>query len=182
MKNSTKFLLLFACILSLACSKESIKTLFSTQETRIESFLNSQLSANPGSYVVRRGGVQRLVLTEGTGDSLRANGHVAFEWAGYVMTGNSLSAGNLFGTSSLEIAEAAGLALSDPSVFHIETLDLGTADLVPGLKTGLQGVRGGEECIILFSGKYGFGNKASGTIPANAALAYHIWVESISND
>lgn len=165
-----------------ACSKESIRSLYSTQETRIESFLNSQLSANPDAYVVRNGGVQRLVLTEGTGDSLRADGHIAFEWAGYVMNGSSLSASNLFGTNSLEIAESAGWTLTDPSVFRIETLNLGTADLVPGLKRGLRGVRGGEECIILFSGEYGFGNKPLGTIPANAALAYRIRVESISNE
>ena len=35
---------------------------------------------------------------------------------------------------------------------------------------------------LLFSGKYGFGNKPFGTIPANSALLYKIWVESISND
>jgi FKBP-type peptidyl-prolyl cis-trans isomerase len=43
-------------------------------------------------------------------------------------------------------------------------------------------VKGGEECQILFTGKYGFGNKAFGIIPANSALVYKIWVESISND
>lgn len=182
MKTSIKILLAMACCLACACNKESIKTLYSQQETRIESFLNSQLSAHPDAYVVQRNGVQRLVLTEGSGDPLRANGNIAFEWAGYVMSGSTLSNNNLFGTSSREIAESAGLALSDPSVFHVETLNLGKADLVPGLKEGLQGVKGGEECIILFSGKYGFGNKASGMIPANAALAYHILVESISND
>ena len=182
MKRSTEILLLLSCCLLFSCSGESIKTLFSTQETRIESFLNSQLSANPGAYVVRNGGVQRLVLTKGTGDSLRADGHVAFEWAGYVMSGNSLSSGNLFGTNSLDVAKTAGWDFTDLSIFQIETVDLGTADLVPGLKMGLKGVRGGEECIILFSGEYGFGNKPLGTIPANAALAYQIRVESISND
>ena len=35
---------------------------------------------------------------------------------------------------------------------------------------------------ILFSGKFGFGNKMIGIIPANSALAYKIWVISISNE
>ena len=61
-------------------------------------------------------------------------------------------------------------------------LNLGEDELVEGLRNGLRGVRGGEECYILFSGKYGFGKKAFGTIPANSALAYHVWVESVSND
>lgn len=182
MKKSTEILLILASLLIFACSKESIKAKYSSQETGIETYLNSQLSARPDARVVRRGGVQRLVLTEGVGDSLRADGNIAFDWAGFVMNGSSFSNSTLFGTSSAEVAASAGWDLSDPSIFRIEMLNLAEADLVPGLKTGLQGVRGGEECIILFSGKYGFGNKDFGTIPANAALAYHIWVESISND
>jgi FKBP-type peptidyl-prolyl cis-trans isomerase len=47
---------------------------------------------------------------------------------------------------------------------------------------GLEGVKAGEECEIIFSGKYGFGNKAFGMIPAKSALLYKIWVVSISND
>lgn len=185
MKNSIEKILpvlLCACILMPSCSKESVKTLYSTQETRIESFINSQTAANPEARLVSKGGVQRLVLTEGSGDSLRTDGNIAFWWAGYVMSGSTLSSGNLFGTNSPDIAEQAGWENLDPSVFQIETLNLGEADLIPGLKQGLPGVKGGEECIILFSGQYGYGNKALGTIPANAALAYHIWVESISNE
>jgi FKBP-type peptidyl-prolyl cis-trans isomerase len=55
-------------------------------------------------------------------------------------------------------------------------------ELVDGLRRGLPGVKAGDECYILFSGKYGFGDRILGTIPANAALAYHIWVQSISNE
>ena len=35
---------------------------------------------------------------------------------------------------------------------------------------------------IIFSGKYGFGKKTFGIIPANSALLYKIWVHSISNE
>ena len=62
------------------------------------------------------------------------------------------------------------------------TINMKEYELVPGLRSGLIGVRSGEECQILFTGKYGFGNKAFGTIPANSPLVYRIWVESISND
>lgn len=182
MKISTKILFLIVLCLTFACSKESVRTKFSTQETGIETYLKNQLSSRPDAFVVRRGGVQRLVLTEGSGDSLRANGNIAFEWAGYVMNGSSFSNSSLFGTNSKEIATSAGWTLSDSTIYCIEMLNLGEADLVPGLKSGLQGVKGGEECVILFSGEYGFGDKSFGTIPANAALAYHIWVESISNE
>ena len=36
------------------------------------------------------------------------------------------------------------------------------------------GVKAGEECEILFCGKYGFGNSTFGIIPANSALAFKI--------
>jgi FKBP-type peptidyl-prolyl cis-trans isomerase len=43
-------------------------------------------------------------------------------------------------------------------------------------------VKAGEECEILFCGKYGFGNSTFGIIPANSALAFKIWVVSVSNE
>lgn len=80
------------------------------------------------------------------------------------------------------LPKAAGWTLSDKDAFKIETINLREQSIAEGLRNGLIGVKGGEECIILFSGKYGFGNNNLGTIPANSALAWHIWVESISNE
>ena len=165
-----------------SCAKESRETQYAAQETRIESFVNSQLSANPDAYVVHQDGTERLVLVEGSGDALESGGTVSFYWAGYIMNGSSLNSSNLFGTNSKDIAENAGWDTSDEEAFRIETLTLGSDALVTGLENGLYGVKGGQECILLFSGKYGFGKRPLGTIPANSALAYHIWVESLSND
>ncbi|MBR1406382.1 MAG: hypothetical protein IJ578_05555 [Bacteroidales bacterium] len=167
-------------LLGAACSKASTETLFAGQETRIESFLSSQLSANPDAYTVSNGGSQRLVLVEGSGDELESGGTLSFYWAGYILNSTSLTASSLFGTNSAEVAEAAGWSTEDTDAFAIRTMPLG--ELAGALRDGLTGVKGGQECIVLFSGKYGFTSKPLGTIPANAALAYHIWVESISND
>jgi FKBP-type peptidyl-prolyl cis-trans isomerase len=73
-------------------------------------------------------------------------------------------------------------AVSDSSIFKIAMVRPSEGELVDGLRRGLPGVKAGDECYILFSGKYGFGDRILGTIPANAALAYHIWVQSISNE
>lgn len=51
--------------------------------------------------------------------------------------------------------------------------------MIEGLRNGLEGVRAGEECYIVFSGKYGYGNKVHGNIPVNSALLYHIRVLSV---
>lgn len=182
MKNLVKILLLSFVLFVFGCSKSDIETQYANQETRIESFLNAQLSANPEAYTVSNGGVERLVLVEGSGAELESNGTVSFYWAGYVMNGNNLTSNNLFATNVEELATAAGLDTSDSAVYSIRTLDLSDTELIEGLQKGMKGVKGGQECIILFSGKYGYGNKSLGTIPANAALAFHLWVESVSND
>lgn len=177
-----KFWLIVTCLALAACGKESDKNEWSRQESNIEKYIQTQLSAVEGSRVLSEGGVQRLVLKEGSGEELSGGGTVSFYYAGYVMKSTSLTVANLFATNHSDTAQEANWTLSDENALNIKTMNLSDDDLVSGLRKGLKGVRGGEECVILFSGKYGFGKKQFGTIPANAALAYHIWVESISND
>lgn len=186
MKGMFKALAAVLAVVSVAvapsCSKESYKNAIAKQETNIESYVNSMLSKDESYYLVMNKGVDRLVLTEGEGDSLTAGGTVSFYYAGYVMTSSSISDGNLFVTNKKDLAESLSWELSDSTGFDILTLKLDESGLVDGLRYGLEGVKGGQECYILFSGKYGFGKRPLGTIPANASLAYHVWVESISND
>ena len=130
--------------------------------------------------VVRSGGANRLVTKEGEGEELQRNGFVSFYYAGYKFTGN-FSASNLFVTNHQATAEQSGWNLTDAD-YQIYEINLGDAKLIPGLKDGLLGVRAGEECEILFSGKYGFGDEKFGIIPANSALLYKIWVVGVAND
>ena len=130
--------------------------------------------------VVRSGGANRLVLKEGEGEELQRNGFVSFYYAGYKFTG-SFSSGNLFVTNHQATAEQSGWNLTDAD-YQIYEINLGDTRLIPGLKDGLLGVKAGEECEILFSGKYGFGNEKFGIIPANSALLYKIWVVGVAND
>jgi FKBP-type peptidyl-prolyl cis-trans isomerase len=171
-----------AGIAFLSCSKESIKTTYSRQETYIETFLTNALSTYDSSYVVSNGGSQRLVIEKGDGDdSLSKDGTVSFYYAGYVLSGTTISSSDMFYTNSQEWADSVGWETSDTTLFKMDTVKLSSSKLVSGLRKGLVGVRDGQECYILFSGKYGFGDKDLGTIPANSALAYHIWVGEISN-
>lgn len=166
----------------ISCTKEDIKTRYSRQEENIESFVNSTLSSVDTGYVVRNKGVDRVVIVPGEGDSLSTSGTVSFYYAGYVLTGSSISSSSLFATNNKEIASGLNWNLSDSTVFAVKTLKLDSSGLVDGLRYGLEGVKSGQECYVLFSGKYGFGKRPLGTIPANSALVYHIWVESISNN
>lgn len=194
----SKRLSIFAalCLSLLAsCTKESIKTLYSSQETKIETLVKAQLESNETYTSVSNGGSTRLTVVAGEGEPLTDDKLVSFYYAGYVLTGASLpNASTLFATNSEEVATAAkwNLTKADPeaeedgdendSRFEIKTVKLGEANFVEGLYNGMTGVQGGEECWIFFSGKHGFGSERVGVIPANSAIAYHIWVHSVQSD
>lgn len=130
--------------------------------------------------VVRSGGANRIIVKEGEGEELQRNGFVSFFYAGYTFSG-SVNSSNLFITNHQETAEQAGWELTDAD-YQLYEINIGETELIPGLRDGLIGVKESEECEILFTGKYGFGNDDFGIIPANSALLYKIWVVGVAND
>jgi FKBP-type peptidyl-prolyl cis-trans isomerase len=212
MKHRTIITAIMAAGLILtSCVKEKLEDTYNKQENKIDQFIEKNRYQKRNTQVPKRdpetghiltdengqpvmkdtvvtdtlrviynGGASRLVTKEGDGEEVRANGSIAFYYAGYIFSG-SISASNLFTTNHKETAASAGWTLTD-EMDDILTISLNDYELLPGLKSGLVGVRGGEECQIFFSGKYGYGKKSSGIVPANSALVYKIWVESVSND
>ena len=189
MKKSTRILaaVLLMAVLVPACNKEAVQLAYDKQETNIANFVESQLKADNTATVTYKDGAVRVVLHDTVSregllaDTLRTGGTVSFYYAGYTLTGSSITASNLFATNHRETADAAGWRLSDTTAFKIQTITLDDR-LLDGLQRGLEGVRNQDECYIHFSGKYAYGSRIQGTIPARSALVYHIWVNSISND
>lgn len=167
-----------------SCMKEKLEMTYTNQESKIDQYINSNKYTNSTKTdslrVVYNGGSTRLVLTEGTGEELNANGTAAIYYAGYIFSGSKSNA-NLFITNHEDTAKNAGWQLTDEN-FDILMIHMAETKFLKGLRSGLLGVKGGEHCQILFSGKYGFGNEEFGIIPANSALLYEIWVEAVSND
>ena len=173
-----KFLLIALGILAAGCVQQAVQQAYDNQEKSIEKFVE----AHPDWVPTYNSGSVRLTVTEGTSEeSLEKGGIVSFYYAGYLLSGTSVSASNLFATNDRTIAEAASWNITDESVYEIETVELGTDPLLKGLENGLEGVKAGEECYILFSGKYAYGKKIAGVIPAKSALVYYIKIESITN-
>ena len=163
-------------IILISCTGQAVKTTYDNQEKRIDQFV----SANQSMRAVYNGGSVRLVIAEGTGEEeLASDGVVSLYYAGYVFSGSNPTTGNMFATNHPDLADTWK---TSEGTFEIETVKLGEDPLVEGLKNGLVGVKSGEECYIVFSGKYAYGQKAFGTIPANSPLIYHIWIDSISNE
>ena len=189
-----------------SCVKDKLEETYSRQETQIDTYLTRnrvvkrdsiQIIITPNADdptkndttkvkvewedtldVVYNNGAARLRKTEGTGPELTENGAVSFYYAGYIF---SSSPSTLFATNHRETAEGAKFELTDADYELIEA-DMTKARMIDGLRNGLIGVRSGEECEIVFSGKHGFGDEIFGTIPVNSALLYKIWVVGVSNE
>lgn len=195
MTNSQKIRLVAACAavaLLSGCTEQELETTYSSQEDRIDSFIERLMnSETPPVRVVHNNGSNRIVLGEYTPaddtdmnytEELTESGTVSFYYAGYIFSGSTPTSSNLFATNNQDVAAEAGWELTNVD-YNILTVNMSDKNvLVEGLRNGMIGVRGQDTCYVVFSGKYGFGDKAVGIVPANSALLYQIWVESISND
>lgn len=183
------------CFAASSCMKEKLAATYNSQEASIDKYITgsmyvkrsgvSEKTGNDTTWtdtlrIVRNGGVNRLVQKEGLGEELKPGGNIAFYYAGYIFKG-SKNSNILFATNRQEIAAEKKWELTDAS-YEMLQLDLAKTRLIEGLRKGLIGVKGGEECEIMFSGQYAFRDNEFGTIPANSALLYYIWVEAVSNE
>lgn len=171
---------LAAVLIVCSCAKQRLEVTYNSQEDKIDKYISSEINKDTTLTAVRNKGSNRLIRVEGKGEGLSSTGLVAFYYAGYTFNGN-IGNNYLFVTNHEQTAKQARWEVTDPD-FNILELDMSDTTLLEGLRNGLVGVKGGEECEILFSGKYAFGNHTFGIIPANSALAFKIWVISISND
>jgi len=176
MKHKTLLSLVLLTALA-ACGKSALETTFASQSDKIDSYVTKQLESHPEYRVVYDEGVVRMVVAEGEGDEAAKGDRVTFYYAGYNFNNSTIGNNTLFATNDPDIAASARWTLSDTTRFQALTVTLGKDRLVSGLEKGLTGVKSGEDCFIFFTGKYGFGKRQLGTIPANAALCYHVRVE-----
>lgn len=198
--------LLILCMAAGSCVKDKLEETYSKQETQIDTYITKnrvvkrdsiQITVTPNADdptindttkvkvtwedtldVAYNKGAARLIRTEGTGEQLTEKGAVSFYYAGYVFT---TSPSTLFATNHKDTATGAKFELTDAD-YEIFEADMTKTDMLEGLRNGLTGVRSGEECEIIFSGKYGFGDEIFGTIPVNSALLFKIWVVGVSNE
>lgn len=181
-KLSLILLVLTGCLLS--CSKQSLQTTYDKQTTFIENFVAARMKEDPEATLTRNGGAYRITIHDTlppARDSLKAGGRVSLYYACFTLTSASISTSNLVATNIQEVATQARWTLSDNARFKLDTLTLDN-HLVQGLQDGLAGVQPGDEAYILFTGKYGFGNREKGTIPALSALVYYILTDKIFNE
>ena len=173
--------LMAASMVLSSCVKESREMVYASQEKKIESFVESQTKSAPDTRVVYNSGSARVVISEGSGMELTARGRAGILFAGYDFSSGQVSTSYMFATNNYEFAMSSKWERSDESSYEVLEIDMTDKDILEGLVNGLEGVREGEDCYILFSGKHAFGKSRAGTIPANAPLAFRVWVQTVEN-
>ncbi len=173
-------ILIAAAAVCNSCIKEKLEEMYNKQEDQIDNYIASAIKKDATYTVTYNGGSSRLTTVAGEGPELKSSGSVSFYYAGYIFK-SGLSASNLFTTNHQATAEESKWNTTD-SDYSLMEINMNDSSLIEGVRNGLVGVRQGEECEILFSGKYAFGNSTFGIIPANSALAFKIWVVGVSND
>ena len=137
--------------LATSCGKDE-NDVYSQQEKNIESIVNSLTESNTEATVDYLDGPVRVTVSSGEGEALKNGGTVTFKYAGYRISGSSLSSGNLFITNDKDFAESSNWTVTDSTVFKTDTFVFNDDNFVKGLKTGMEGVKAGDECYVLFSG------------------------------
>lgn len=199
MKIKSIFFAIVLCLAASSCVKEKLETMYKKQESQIDSYLSKSNTARRDSTIVYEDGTTkdttwtenleivynkgtaRLITKKGTGPQLSENGAVSFYYAGYIFKGSTPTPANLFATNHKTTAETSQFKVTDAD-YSLFEVNMAETEILEGLRNGLVGVRSGEECEILFTAKYGYGNRTFGIIPANSALLYRIWVVGVSND
>jgi len=167
------FLLPALCLLGavlFSCSSNEKQNIIIKQEESIDKYLSS---AFKDSVVIRRNGSNRVVTRiSPAGNVLEYGDTVYMYYAGWVFNNQPTS---LFATNWESVARDNNFVLTDSDWDILKTC-YDEHSFIPGLNDGLYGIREGEDAIIVFSAKYGFGDSAVGLVPALSALLYEVLV------
>lgn len=148
-------LILFAALALILASCESENALeLVNQEAAIDGYITSHYADNT---IVRNEGSNRVILTAGSGSQIAAGDTVDMQLDGYVFS------------------NGPGTQFLSENVRSV----VGKGKLLTGLDSGLIGVQSGEQCVILFSAKYGYYDESVGVVPAMSPLIFTVVVNEI---
>ncbi len=172
-RSHTIFLLPALCLLGgilFSCSSNEKQNAIIKQEENIDKYLSTTFK---DSVVIRRNGSNRVVTrVSPAGNVLEYGDTIYMYYAGWVFNSRPTT---LFATNWESVARNNNFVLTD-SNWTILKACYDEHSFIPGLNDGLYGIREGEDAVIVFSAKYGFGDSAVGLVPALSALLYEVLV------
>jgi FKBP-type peptidyl-prolyl cis-trans isomerase len=153
----------------LSCTKQDRENTIINQEAAIDSYISTLEPVE----VVRNNGSNRVVVSAGKEGTEVAQGDSLYiRYAGYIF---SRGKGSLFATNDRDVAQVNSFPLQHSPY----KMKLGDTGMINGLLHGLEGVKEGEHCYIIFSAKYGFNNQVVYNIPKLSPLFFEVWVDKV---
>lgn len=173
---------ILAGLLFISCANQDIETTYVNQEAAINSYIESNFKdiepyVNSGSVRVTVPYDQQEEAPE-IGESLEAGDSLFFYYVGRIF--NSAPS-TVFATNIESVAQDNNLLVTEAD-YQIKGIKYGNTTLIKGLQNGLNGIKEGERAIILFSGKYGYGDKPMYNVPKYSALAFEIYVTGVKKN
>jgi hypothetical protein len=160
-------------VTSLCCDREDP---VEKQEASIESYIRTKMDRNPSLRLLRDGSVSYLYVpgdSSGVAPAVSAGDSLYIIYAGVLLADTT----RCFATNDIELATALGMN-TDSGEFTPLGVVVGEGKLIKGLDSGLKMVHPDDKGEIIFNSDYGFGNKATGIIPAYSALIYKIQIKN----
>ncbi len=139
-----------------ACQADKLIVL-TNQEEQIDSYISKEF---PENEVLRLDGANRIIITPGSGPQAAIGDSIRFSYEAYVFQGRPVG---MFWSDSANVV-------------------LGSRYLVEGLNRGMEGMRLGEQSLIIFSAKYGFYDQSPGIVPSMSALMYNVLLTGIKKN
>lgn len=126
-----------------------------------------------------KSGLEILFIEEGNGAKPKPTDMVNINYEGY------FNDGKIFDTNKKEVAEELGIInerrAAHPKGYAPMTMKYSPdANMIPGFSEGVQEMKVGDKAIIFIPPHLGYGDKASGPIPANSELIFELELLSIA--
>ncbi len=176
MKNLIIVILLGLLPFMTGCTKQDKEIQLAQQIKDIDSFTKNQVAA--GKRLVVNGGASRVVIAEGSEDSLMEGDSVVFDFAGYVFQSGL---GVLFETNIPEVADNLGINIYNRG-FDFGKGVIGKGMFIDGLDWGLKGAKKGEHAYIVFPANLGYDKKDVGLVPKMSPLIFEVWIKEIKKN
>jgi FKBP-type peptidyl-prolyl cis-trans isomerase len=157
---------LFAALWMLSCERENP---VEKQEERIETYIKTKMSRNPGMKLSQGDHVYYLYTPGDTAISVSPGDSVYFYYAGTLVTDTL----RYFDTNDKALAEALRLSTESRTFAPVGVI-AGNNNLLPGLSAGLMMAHLGDNGEIIFNSDMGFGKKGNGVVPPLSPLIFKV--------
>ena len=172
----SRILIFIALIAIVACAKDKEAEHVSAQEKIIDTYW-AKIDSTLFEKTIKDE-IFRIVLVKGDKTQpVEQGSSISFFYMGAILTDKGLDTLQVFDTNIKKVAER--LKLSTAEELEICEAVAGGGHFISGLEKGLLQMHKGEKALIIFTSKYGYGDKVMNTIPAYSPIIFEVEMKDV---